>query len=319
MTHVRILTVCLLLPLCISACSKQDSKLYIPDKKYQLSKRIEINTEKRPMVISGQSIPALVAGQQIDESEIISFQEYIANAEGQKNQFRQLRQQLKLRQDQILLLGLRGRGAPVVNLADTQMFSDVNTLVINHLRLLKRAQPTLTTKLNIDLGRIEDALNLNYQPVNIPTYFDRLNRVAYDTEQGVLTIQTTAPVVHENDLSSQPEDERIQVLRFQGQTSAEQAQNLLDLWQGRVEKPVYLAFVLDYQPQGISIDRIILLDEKGYDSGYSIISQMKPKQIQMQEISPDLNLLHEQSIALHMLIPFRFGFTSTATTVGASS
>ena len=107
MIHGRILTTCLLLPLCISACSKQDSKLYISDKEDQLSKRIDVNAHSRPVVIAGQKITALHLDKTSDESFLQDFQNYIVDTKGAKAIFLALRQQLKLRPDQILFFGVR--------------------------------------------------------------------------------------------------------------------------------------------------------------------------------------------------------------------
>lgn len=342
MTYVRILTACLLLPLCISACSQQNETLYIPDKKDQLSKRIEVVAVKRPVVILGQSVPTYGTGEDIANQDIIEdFQEYIANTNGKKSQFLKLRQELKLSPNQILLFGLRQSGSEIFTLADTELFDYGNILAVDHLRLLKSgtslekdpyettaayeqrvqtAQQKIkqqTAHLNIDLGLIEDALNFIHKAITIPSSFDSLNYVAYDADQQLLSIQTTVPFVDPK--QSLNERDSFSVIHFQGPASAERAKSLIELWErDRTENPVYITFVLDYQPQGMSINRIVLLEKARDHSGYSIITEMKPKQIQIQKVDKDLKILQDQIIPLHTVIPYRFGFQSEAETQGES-
>lgn len=343
MIHGRILTTCLLLPLCISACSKQDSKLYIPDKEDQLSKRIDLTAHPRPVVIAGQKITALHLDKMSDEIFLQDFQNYIVDTKGAKKSFLALRQQLKLRPDQILLFGVRKKdsiGIPIVDLTNPDLFSRANSLAIQHLALLKRSsipekdpyettdtyqqrikakqQQTekLTAKANIDLGRIEDALNFSNRWIEIPDYFDQLNRIDYDADQALLTIQTTAPVIHEDDLRMASEDALIRLKRFQVKASAEQAKSLISAWDNREQTSVYMAFVLDYQPEGLVIDRIVLMEYLGMDQQFRVIEQLKPQQIYVEDVRPDLTLVQQQVIPLQQIRPFQFGMFTYAETQG---
>ncbi|WP_436860993.1 hypothetical protein [Acinetobacter haemolyticus] len=343
MIHGRILTTCLLLPLCISACSKQDSKLYIPDKEDQLSQRIDPMANPRPVVIAGQKITTLYLDKTSDESFLRDFQNYIVDTKGAKKTFLALRQQLRLRPDQLLLFGVRKKDhteIPIVDLTSPDLFSRANSLAIQHLALLKassipdkdpyettdtyqqrikaKQQQTekLTAKANIDLGRIEDALNFSNRWIEIPDYFDQLNRIDYDADQALLTIQTTAPVVHEDDLRMVSEDALIRLVRFQVKASAEQAKSLISVWDSRAQASVYMAFVLDYQPQGLAISRVVLMEYLGMDQQFRVIEQLKPQQIYVQKVRPDLTLVQQQVIPLQQIIPFQFGISSHAETQG---
>lgn len=337
MTHARILSACLLLSLCISACSKQDSNTYIPDKKDQLSKRIDLTSAQRPIVIHGQSIAALEGAPSIDETILQDFQNYIADRKGAKGAFLDLRKQLKLRPDQMLLFGVRSKvqkDTPFVDLSNTDLFSRANTLAIEHLALFKRSSvpekdpyettaayqqrvrteqqrtQKLTAKSNVDLGRIEDALNFSSRGLELPDSFDALSRIDYDADQALLTVQTSIPQIRAVELERYDPEAQFQLFSFQVNASAEQAKDIIRIFDARGLAPVYIAFVLDYQPNGIQINRIVLMEYLGIEQEFKLLAQLMPKQIKVQTLNTRLDVLHEQSIALQHLIPFQFGLSA---------
>lgn len=112
------------------------------------------------------------------------------------------------------------------------------------------------------------------------------------------------------------EDALIRLVRFQVKASAEQAKSLISVWDSRAQASVYMAFVLDYQPQGLAISRVVLMEYLGMDQQFRVIEQLKPQQIYVQKVRPDLTLVQQQVIPLQQIIPFQFGISSHAETQG---
>lgn len=52
------------------------------------------------------------------------------------------------------------------------------------------------------------------------------------------------------------------------------------------------------------------------DQQFRVIEQLKPQQIYVQKLRPDLTLVQQQVIPLQQIIPFQFGISSHAETQG---
>ncbi|MBP8005894.1 MAG: hypothetical protein KAZ18_03240 [Acinetobacter sp.] len=267
MAQASIWVACLMVPLCVTACSKKDNHVYIPDEAEALSERVQTQSNPVPVLVTAEQLQPLAPTDEVDDGALESFHQQLTNKEQQAD-WQALRQQLKLKPDQILWLGSqRRRFNEDFNLADLRKadaYPYANQLMIHYFRRLKhpisidaqgelettaayqqrlaaaqQKHQQLTGKLKVDLSHLELALNATHVPVCFNAEDqDAYNAIEYDADQEMLSLRSSVPYVTEKAVLAQAynpnfDGQQVEVLKVQLHYPLEQAKtHLADLKRG---------------------------------------------------------------------------------------
>lgn len=318
MVRTRFFATYFLMSLCLGACSKQ-SPVDIPSSSDQSSKELD-HLRHRPLLFTAEGIPAFKPSDEINSTQIEDFRRYI-NASEQQMMLEKLRQQLKLTPDQILVIGLKRpdqEDAQEIDLSDPTLLYRANDLTIDHIRFLrtaqevpreefekkeayqlrlnkiKEAQQQMTARMQVDLGRLEDALNLISQPIRINLGEpDQLNQYSYDVDQERLTI--LAPLAPNTDWGLQIQDEPIKVLHLVAHVTPELAQSIKDRFSPQFE--YVLGFILDRQNEQYSVSGVVVFAQNT-DQGKQLIAlgRFTPLVLEVVTMTADQRRIASQSL-----------------------
>lgn len=267
MAHAPIWVACLMVPLCVTACSKKDNHVYIPDEAEALSERIQTQSNPVPVLVTAEQLQPLAPTDEVDDGALESFHQQLTDKQQQAD-WQALRQQLKLKPDQIVWLGSQRRRLKEdfnpVDLRKAEAHPQANQLMINYFRRLKspnliEAQGELETtaayqqrldaaqqqhqqlmgKLKVDLSHLELALNVLHAPVcfNADDQ-DAYNAIEYDADNETLSLRTSIPYVTEKEVLAQAynpnfDGQQVEVLKVELHYPLAQAKsNLADLKRG---------------------------------------------------------------------------------------
>lgn len=268
MAHAPILAACLMVPLCVTACSKNDNRIYIPAEADGLSERIPIQSQPAvPVLVTAEQLQPLAPSDDIDDGALDSFHQQLTDKEQQAD-WQALRQQLKLKPDQMLWLGSQRRRLKedfnLVDLRTADAYPYANQLMIHYFRRLKypisieaqgeletttayqqrlaaakQKHQQLTEKLKVDLSHLELALNATHVPVCFNAEDqDAYNAIEYDADQEVLSLRSSVPYVTEKAVLAQAyspnfDGQQVEVLKVQLHYPLEHAKtHLADLKRG---------------------------------------------------------------------------------------
>ena len=314
MAHAPTLVACLMVPLCVTACSKNDNRIYIPDEADALSQRIQIQSQPAvPVLVTAEQLQPLASSDAINDLVLDGFHQQLTDAE-QQAEWQALRKQLQLKPDQIVWLGSQRRVLKedfnTVDLRKSQAYPDANQLMIHYFRRLKhpleveaqgeletteeyqqrlqdarQKQRQLTAKLKVDLSHLELALNATHVPVCFDgDDQDAYNAIEYDADQEILKLRRSVPYVSEAKVRAKAynpnfDGQQVEILKLQLDYPLEQARTTLqDLKRGSC-----LGYLLQLdQQQRLTVQELVL---SAYDSStvpQRILLRFQPQQLQYE-------------------------------------
>src|SRR3990167_5915816 len=327
MAHAPIWVACLMVPLCVTACSKKDNHVYIPDEAEALSERIQIQSNPVPVLVTAEQLKPLTPSEAVDEGALESFHQQLTDKQQQAD-WQTFRQQLKLKPDQIVWLGSQRRRFKEdfnpVDLRQTDAYPQANQLMINYFRRLKSP--------NSIEAQLELALNVLHAPVcfNADDQ-DAYNAIEYDADHETLSLRTSIPYVTEKEVLAQAynpnfDGQQVEVLKVELHYPLAQAKsNLADLKRGTC-----LGYLLQLDAgQRLTVKQLIL---SAYSSDTAIpqpvVYRFQPQQLrydlyqEQQEVTrrddgtrdyhpKPRQLLHSTDIPIPQQIDYRFGLANT--------
>ncbi|WP_420001513.1 hypothetical protein ACN19N_13195 [Acinetobacter sp. LF10] len=335
MKDIHPLFVCVLGSFLLIGCGNKNASTEVlrPDENAALSQRLE--PTHRPVLVEAKALQPFINLQQLPEADVSGFRDYLHSQAGNRSALLQFRDKLQLKPNQILVLGVEKTSQQsLLEFPNNDLFASANDLVINHARMLKTPiageskgefetteqyqqrtqaeQGTLkkaTANLNVDLGRLEDALNyLAYPiPINVlnPSSEDSAQ---YDADRQVMHIQVQVSI-------SNPAgyyDSTVSKLNLVFSASPKDAEIILGNLRDERDKRNYLGFILSMQQGQLVLEQAILYQHNNNDDRYLRLATINPSQLYLstRPLNADesnKNLNAEQPYPLNQKLPFQFG------------
>lgn len=333
MKDLHPLFVCVLGSFLLIGCGNKNASTEVlrPDENAALSQRLE--PTHRPVLVEAKLIQPFLNQQQLSEADVSGFRDYLHAQEGNRSALQQFRDKLQLKANQILVLGVEKPGQQSLKeFLNNDLFATANDLVINHARFLKtpvegqskgefetteqyqqRLQvenaklKKLTAQVNVDLGRLEDALNYLAAPIPInvlsPTAEDSAQ---YDVDRQVMHIQTSSTTTADYYSSV------VSTLNLIFSASVKDAEIILGNLRDERDKRNYLGFIFSVQQGQLRIDQVILYQHNNNDDRYLRLATINPSQLYLSTrplIADESNqsLNSKQPYPLQQKLPFQFG------------
>ena len=332
MKDLHPLFVCVLGSFLLIGCGNKNASTEVlrPDENAALSQRFE--PTHRPVLVEAKLIQPFL-NQQLPEADVSGFRDYLHAQEGNRSALQQFRDKLQLKANQILVLGVEKPGQQSLQeFLNNDLFASANDLVINHARFLKTPvegqskgefetteqyqqrlnaenakHKKLTAQVNVDLGRLEDALNYLAAPIPInvlsPTAEDSAQ---YDVDRQVMHIQASSTTTADYYSSV------VSTLNLIFSASVKDAEIILGNLRDERDKRNYLGFIFSVQQGQLRIDQIILYQHNNNNDRYLRLATINPSQLYLSTrplISDESNqsLNSKQPYPLQQKLPFQFG------------
>ncbi|MDM1018868.1 hypothetical protein QSV37_00860 [Acinetobacter sp. VNK23] len=333
MKDLHPLFVCVLGSFLLMGCGNKNASTDVlrPDENTALSQRLE--PVHRPVLVEAKALQPFINLQHLPEADVSDFREYIHGQTGNRSALLQFRDKLQLKPNQILVLGMEKPGQqPLLEFPNNDLFASANDLVVNHARMLKTPvagegkgefetteqyqqriqaeQGTLkkaTANLNVDLGRLEDALNhLAYPvPINVlsPSSEDSAQ---YDADRQVMHIQASSTS------NAGYYDSVVSKLNLIFSASPQDAEIILGNLRDERDKRNYLGFIFAMQQGQLVLEQAILYQHNSNDDRYLRLATINPSQLYLttRPLNADesnRNLNTKQSYPLKQKLLFQFG------------
>lgn len=333
MKDLHPLFVCVLGSFLLIGCGNKNASTEVlrPDENAALSQRLE--PTHRPVLVEAKAIQPFLNQQQLPESDVSGFRDYLHGQSGNRSALLQFREQLQLKPNQILVLGIEKPNQELLlEFLNNQLFTSANDLVINHARMLKTPvageskgefetteqyqqriqaeQGTLkkaTAHLNVELGRLEDALNYLAYPIAINVLSPSTEDSAqYDADRQIMHIQASSTN------AAGYYDSTVSKLNLVFGASAKDAEIILGNLRDERDKRNYLGFILSMQQGQLVLEQAILYQHNNNDDRYLRLATINPSQLYLttrplnaDESNKALN--SEKPYPLKQKLPFQFG------------
>ena len=333
MKDVHPLFVCVLGSFLLIGCGNKNASTEVlrPDENAALSQRLA--PTHRPVLVEAKAIQPFLNQQQLPESDVSGFRDYLHGQSGNRSALLQFREKLQLKPNQILVLGIEKPNQELLlEFLNNDLFASANDLVINHARMLKTPvageskgefetteqyqqriqaeQGTLkkaTAHLNVELGRLEDALNYLAYPIAINVLSPSTEDSAqYDADRQVMHIQASSTN------AAGYYDSTVSKLNLVFSASAKDAEIILGNLRDERDKRNYLGFILSMQQGQLVLEQAILYQHNNNDDRYLRLATINPSQLYLttrplnaDESNKALN--SEQPYPLQQKLPFQFG------------
>ncbi|KKW79931.1 hypothetical protein AAV96_06635 [Acinetobacter sp. AG1] len=333
MKDLHPLFVCVLGSFLLIGCGNKNASTEVlrPDENAALSQRLA--PTHRPVLVEAKAIQPFLNQQQLPESDVSGFRDYLHGQSGNRSGLLQFREKLQLKPNQILLLGIEKPNQELLlEFLNNDLFASANDLVINHARMLKTPvageskgefetteqyqqriqteQGTLkkaTAHLNVELGRLEDALNYLAYPIAINVLSPSSEDSAqYDADRQVMHIQASSTN------AAGYYDSTVSKLNLVFGASAKDAEIILGNLRDERDKRNYLGFILSMQQGQLVLEQAILYQHNNDDDRYLRLATINPSQLYLtthplnaDESNKALN--SEQPYPLKQKLPFQFG------------
>jgi hypothetical protein len=332
MKDLHPLFVCVLGSFLLIGCGNKNASTEVlrPDENAALSQRLE--PTHRPVLVEAKLIQPFL-NQQLAEADVSGFRDYLHAQEGNRSALQQFRDKLQLKANQILVLGVEKPGQQSLQeFLNNDLFASANDLVINHARFLKTPvegqgkgefetteqyqqrlhaenakHKKLTAQVNVDLGRLEDALNYLAAPIPInvlsPTAEDSAQ---YDVDRQVMHIQASSTTTADYYSSV------VSTLNLIFSASVKDAEIILGNLRDERDKRNYLGFIFSVQQGQLRIDQVILYQHNNNDDRYLRLATINPSQLYLSTrplIADESNQSRnsKQPYPLQQKLPFQFG------------
>ncbi|WP_019384823.1 hypothetical protein [Acinetobacter venetianus] len=333
MKDVHPLFVCVLGSFLLIGCGNKNASTEVlrPDENAALSQRLE--PTQRPVLIEAKALQPFIHQQQLPEADVSDFRDYLHGQSGNRSALLQFRDKLQLKPNQVLVLGLeKPSQQSLLEFPNNDLFASANDLVINHARMLKTPvagegkgefetteqyqqrvqaeQGTLkkaTAHLNVDLGRLEDALNYLAYPIAINVLSPSSEDSAqYDVDRQVMHIQASSTN------AAGYYDSTVSKLNLVFSASPKDAEIILGNLRDERDKRNYLGFILSMQQGQLVLEQAILYQHNNNDDRYLRLATINPSQLYLSThpLNADesnKNLNTEQPYPLQQKLPFLFG------------
>ncbi|OJU55088.1 MAG: hypothetical protein BGN93_11525, partial [Acinetobacter sp. 39-4] len=289
MKDLHPLFVCVLGSFLLIGCGNKNASTEVlrPDENAALSQRLE--PTHRAVLVEAKAIQPFLNQQQLPESDVSGFRDYLHGQSGNRSALLQFREKLQLKPNQILVLGIEKPNQELLlEFPNNQLFANANDLVINHARMLKTPvageskgefetteqyqqriqaeQGTLkkaTAHLNVELGRLEDALNYLAYPIAINVLSPSTEDSAqYDADRQVMHIQASSTN------AAGYYDSTVSKLNLVFSASAKDAEIILGNLRDERDKRNYLGFILSMQQGQLVLEQAILYQHNNNDDHY---------------------------------------------------
>ncbi|ENW82231.1 hypothetical protein F909_01308 [Acinetobacter sp. ANC 3929] len=332
MKDVHPLFVCVLGSFLLIGCGNKNSSTEVlsPDENVALSQRLE--PTHRPVLVEAKALQPFLNQQQLPEADVSGFRDYLHAQSGNRSALLQFREKLQLKPNQILVLGIeKPSQQSLLEFPKNDLFASANDLVINHARMLKTPvtgeskgefetteqyqqriqaeQATLkkaTANLNVDLGRLEDALNYLAYPIAINVLSPSSEDSAqYDADRQVMHIQASSTN------AAGYYDSTVSKLNLVFSASPKNAEIILGNLRDERDKRNYLGFILSMQQGQLVLEQAILYQHNNNDR-YLRLATINPSQLYLttRPLNADesnKNLNSEQPYSLKQKLSFQFG------------
>lgn len=331
MTTAQVKAVGLIIPLLIIACSS-DSDHTKTEAKQQLSERVDLSHLQRPVLLAADQIQGFSAAKQMDD-QTETFHEFAVSAHAQNSDVAQLHQQLKLNPNQVLLFGnwvQRQQQGTLIDSLKGQVLQQAWQLSLNHLRFLKtppivikdayestadwqtrlneqqQKYQQLSQKMQLDLGRLENAANFLGEPMRLNQFPDPWSRMTYDPDQHALSTRLSYPAQLPPDRDEQHEPIIASVINFQVKMPAEQAKKIIELVEETSDNRHYLAYILDFNDGNFRLEKVAIIQVNYKFDDVKAVTVLNPQAVYLQQVDGTGNVLSEQAVLAHQALPFRF-------------
>ncbi|ENV70718.1 hypothetical protein [Acinetobacter towneri] len=300
-----------------------------------ISQRVTFDT--RPVLIPGDQLPPFEIVNDDIPYEVDLFSQYLHRDLESKELFKKLRQDLKLSADELLIVGNReplitpqNQGFFLGSHPEEGLFTAANKVVIDHVRLLKKYNPTerqptestqiyqqrilqerqqhekVTSNMQVDLGRLEDALNFYTHRGHLPDNDGDVAPSYYDPDRQIMHLKY--PNLHYED--SYDSEGLLEILSVEFRLVPAEAEKLLKMMPYRAPS---LGFVY-----GVKDGRLTLLELVLYSFEKEIpfiITTIQPTQFKRQFFrTKDDQIIQpavsSQNFTLHKPFQFQFGIKS---------
>ena len=332
MKDVHPLFVCVLGSFLLIGCGNKNSSTEVlsPDENVALSQRLE--PTHRPVLVEAKALQPFLNQQQLPEADVSGFRDYLHAQSGNRSALLQFREKLQLKPNQILVLGIeKPSQQSLLEFPKNDLFASANDLVINHARMLKTPvtgeskgefetteqyqqriqaeQATLkkaTANLNVDLGRLEDALNYLAYPIAINVLSPSSEDSAqYDADRQVMHIQASSTN------AAGYYDSTVSKLNLVFSASPKNAEIILGNLSDERDKRNYLGFILSMQQGQLVLEQAIIYQHNNNDR-YLRLATINPSQLYLttRPLNADesnKNLNSEQPYSLKQKLSFQFG------------
>ena len=332
MKDVHPLFVCVLGSFLLIGCGNKNSSTEVlsPDENVALSQRLE--PTHRPVLVEAKALQPFLNQQQLPEADVSGFRDYLHAQSGNRSALLQFREKLQLKPNQILVLGIeKPSQQSLLEFPKNDLFASANDLVINHARMLKTPvtgeskgefetteqyqqriqaeQATLkkaTANLNVDLGRLEDALNYLAYPIAINVLSPSSEDSAqYDADRQVMHIQASSTN------AAGYYDSTVSKLNLVFSASPKNAEIILGNLRDERDKRNYLGFILSMQQGQLVLEQAIIYQHNNNDR-YLRLATINPSQLYLttRPLNADesnKNLNSEQPYSLKQKLSFQFG------------
>ncbi|KJV39725.1 hypothetical protein VH98_04375 [Acinetobacter brisouii] len=263
-----------------------------------------------PVFVRAAEIPAFAENETLNPTLVDQFHRYLQATENlHKRTVAQLRRQLKLGPDQILIIGSGWGDFQRIDLdfsPQHNVLQQANNLAINYIRfwksppVLERGQfetqaayqqrlvkqqqlyRQLNQQMQVDLGRIEDATNFLTKAVLLnPNSNDRLNRFHYDADHAQLTLRFPLQRVTEDDLVNQTEP--VKVLQLVVDCAPDLAQSM----QAVTKEAYALGIIAKVHQQHYQLQRVVILayTQLSGEEQFQPLAQFDPRELSLLSIS----------------------------------
>lgn len=333
MKDLHPLFVCVLGSFLLIGCGNKNASTEVlrPDENAALSQRLE--PTQRPVLVEAKALQPFINQQQLPEADVSGFRDYLHSQAGNRSALLQFRDKLQLKPNQILVLGVEKTSQQsLLEFPNNDLFASANDLVINHARMLKTPvageskgefetteqyqqrlhaenakHKKLTAQVNVDLGRLEDALNYLAAPIPInvlsPTAEDSAQ---YDVDRQVMHIQASSTTTADYYSSV------VSTLNLIFSASVKDAEIILGNLRDERDKRNYLGFIFSVQQGQLRIDQVILYQHNNNDDRYLRLATINPSQLYLSTrplIADESNqsLNSKQPYPLQQKLPFQFG------------
>ena len=334
MRDLHPLFVCVLGSFLLMGCGNRNASTEVlrPDENAALSQRLE--PLHRPVLVEANALKPFLNPQQLPETDVSGFREYIHGQTGSRAAVLQFRQKLQLKPNQVLLLGDEQSYQKniLLEFPNNDLFASANDLVVNHARMMKtpvageargefetteqyqqRSQAErdklakVTANINVDLGRLEDALNYLAVPIPInvlnPSGDDSAQ---YDADRQVMHIQTSSTS------STGYYSSVVSTLNMDFSASPRDAEMILGNLRDERDKRNYLGFILGMQQGQLVLEQVILYQHNNNDDRYLRLATINPSELYLSirplnEDESNRELHSRQQYPLKQKLPFQFG------------